>query len=99
MHMQGIHYDTRHDALASMDNARLMSFAGNAFHTWACGPALLALLLLLAEARAQNEAAGEASQASAVASRSECSTSSASSLRGAFAKKSTLETLDAIWGI
>lgn len=50
--MQGIHYAERHTELADVSESLLMDMAGNAFHAWCCGAALLATLTLLAEAAA-----------------------------------------------
>ena len=57
LHMQGIHYGHRHSELATgrFNDIKLMSLAGNAFHTWCCAASLLSLLILLSELHAKHQ--------------------------------------------
>ena len=88
--MQGIHYDAEHALLDNMDDARLMSLAGNAFHTWCCGASLISLLFVLSEIWARRHSSAAASAEAAEASPPEIPR---------VGKKRSLDDLCEIWGV
>ena len=58
---QGIHYGTQHHLLAFESDTTLVQLAGNAFHGWCAAAALLAALVLRAEAAAHAQPASSSS--------------------------------------